>query len=491
MSRPRLACSVLLFVIGVGSALALFAQAQPAAKPSLDAQTISDLERLRNAAFASDYAYRQTEYLTDSIGPRGNGSPQQQAAVEYVADEMRRLGLEVRIEKVTIPHWQRGEERAELVAYPGQARGTTQKIVLTALGGSVATPPDGLTAEIVVVNNYAELQALGRDKVAGKIVVFNEHFDQKMAAEGFGLDAYGEAVEYRGGAPTAASRLGAVGTVIRSVGGAEFRLPHTGGTRYAKDVKPIPAAAAAAEDLDLMARLARRGPVKLHLLLTPQTLPDATTYNVIGDLKGTEHPEQVVIVSGHLDSWELGTGAIDDAAGVGVSLEAANLIKKLGLKPKRTIRVIAWAAEEIGIDGGIAYGKQHASEVGNHYAAIESDLGAGHPVGFYVNGDPALLPLLQPLSSVLRSSGAGLMRVAEETGADIIPLTLAGVPSFSPIQDARKYFDYHHTAADTLDKIDPHELQENAAVMVVLAYGLANMDAKLPRLQKPLPDWLK
>lgn len=490
MSRLRVAF-LLLFLVVVAACSSAFAQEPAGSKPSIDPQTITDLRRLQQAALTSDYAYRQTEYLTDSIGPRGNGSPQQQAAVEYVAAEMRRLGLEVTLEKVTIPHWKRGEERAELVTYPGQAAGTTQTIAVTALGGSVATPADGLTAEVVVVNDLGELEALGRDKVAGRIVVFTAEFDLHMAEIGFASEAYGEAAAYRSGAPRAAGRLGAVATVIRSVGGAEFRIPHTGGTRYTNGVPRIPVAAAASEDIDLIARLAKRGPTRLNLVLTPQLLPDATTYNVIGDLKGSEHPEQVVIVSGHLDSWELGTGALDDAAGVGVALQTANLVKQLGLKPKRTIRVIAWAAEEIGIVGGIAYARAHSADLSNHYGAIESDLGAGHPVGIYFDSAPEIEPLLRPIADVLRTIGAGVLRPSDSTGADIIPLAIAGVPTFHPIQDARTYFDYHHTSADTLDKVNPQELRENAAVMAVLAYGLANMDAQLPRTPKPIPEWLK
>ena len=210
------------------------------------------------------------------------------------------------------------------------AENTTQKIVLTALGGSVATPAEGLTAEVVVVRNFDELEALGRDKVAGKIVLFNYHYDKQMAAQSRAGEAYGHAVKYRGEAPSAAGKLGAVAALIRSVGSAEYRLPHTGQTNYAKDVPKIPAGAVTAEDADLIAALAPQGTVRMRLTLTPQTLPDAVSYNVIGDLKGSEFPEQIIIVSGHLDSWDLGTGAIDDAAGVAVSMETANLDQKAG-----------------------------------------------------------------------------------------------------------------------------------------------------------------
>ncbi len=447
---------------------------------------------IQQAALKDDYAYQQTAHLTDSIGPRLAGSAQAAGAVEYVAEELRKLGLEVSLEKVTVPHWVRGEEHAELVTYPGQVPGTQQKIVVTALASlNNATPPEGITAEIVVVNSFAELAALPREKVVGKIVVFNEPFDHQMAAAGFALAAYGEAVAYREGGRAAAARQGAAAALVRSAGNADFRLAHTGETGYDPKLPAIPAGCITTEDAELMARLAAQGPVQLHLVLTPKLLPDVTSYNVVADLKGSEHPEQVVIVSGHLDSWDLGTGALDDAAGVAVAMETAQLLKQLHLQPKRTIRVVAWMAEETGIFGGKAYARQHAAEVADHFAAIETDLGAGHPVGINISGDEAMVGLLQPVAGVLQTSGAGVVRLSDETGADIIPLSVAGVPTFSPIQDTRRYFDYHHTAADTLDKIEPRELRENAAVVAVLAYALATMDGKLPRKPLPVPDWLK
>jgi carboxypeptidase Q len=221
--------------------------------------------------------------------------------------------------------------------------------------------------------------------------------------------------------------------------------------------------------------------VRMRLVLTPQKLADVDSYNVVADLKGTELPDQVVIVSGHLDSWDLGTGAIDDGAGVVVAMQAAQLVKQLGLHPRRTIRVIAWMNEEFGNSGGRAYAAAHKEEVAKHFAAIESDLGAGHPVGFSIAAPATNIPLLQPVSQILQASGAGIVRSTEDTETDIGPLLALGVPCFGPIQDARFYFNYHHTAADTLDKVVPRELQENAAVMAVLAYTLANLPNDLVR----------
>jgi Zn-dependent M28 family amino/carboxypeptidase len=219
----------------------------------------------------------------------------------------------------------------------------------------------------------------------------------------------------------------------------------------------------------------------MHLVMTPQTLPDAVSYNVIGDLKGREHPEQVVIVSGHLDSWDLGTGAIDDGAGVAVAMQAANLCKQLGLQPARTLRVIAWMNEENGSRGGQAYARDYKAELPNHVGAIESDLGADHPLGFSGTLPPASLEALQPVTKVLEPIGANLLEPGGDGGEDISFMASAGVPLFGLIQDARFYFNYHHTAADTLDKIHPRELSENAAAMAVFAYALADMPERVKR----------
>jgi len=444
-------------------------------------QLVSEIKKIQQAALASDYAYRELAHLCNNIGPRLSGSPQAQAAVTYVADELRKLGLEVKLEKVMVPHWVRGQETAELTEYAGMAPNTTQKIVLTALGGSLATPAQGITAEVIVVNDFDELQALGRQRVAGKIVLFNAKFDQQLADNGFSGEAYGQAVIYRGIGASAAARLGAVAALNRSAGGTDYRLPHTGALRYADDAPKIPAAAVASEDAELLAHLTREGPVKMHLVLTPQTLPDEPSFNVVADLKGSEQPEQIVIVSGHLDSWDLGRGAIDDGAGVVMAMQTAQILTQLGLRPKRTIRIIAWMNEENGLAGGRGYFAAHKNEVANQFAAIEADLGAGHPLGFRASGKPEVLTLLQPLAVILQSQGAGVTRAEEETGYDIGPLGAAGVPTFAPIQDARTYFNYHHTAADTLDKVNPKELQENCAVVAALAYTLANIPQSLPR----------
>jgi carboxypeptidase Q len=450
----------------------------PAQQENFPPELVKELESIKLSALADDYAYQQVAHLTDNIGPRPSGSLQAKAAVDYVASELRKLGLDVQLEEVKVPHWVRGTETAELVEYPGQVAGTIQKVVLAALGGSTSTPGDGINADVVVVNNFEELRALGHDQVAGKIVLFNEIFDKQKAAAGLSFVSYGEAVRYRGAGPKAAAELGAIAALVRSVGNADYRLPHTGFSAPAG----IPAGAVTAEDAALIARLSTQGKVRMHLTLTPQKLPDATSYNVIADLKGSEHPEQIVVVSGHLDSWDLGTGAIDDAAGVAVAMEAAEVLHQLGLHPKRTLRVIAWMDEESGGAGSQAYTKDHTNDFPKHVAAIECDSGASHPLGFDARINASATELLRPVLNVLQSYGGNALQPSSyPPGADIAAMSEAGVPALGILQDGRTYFNYHHTAADTLDKIVPNELRENAASMAVMGYALANMKNPLPR----------
>lgn len=438
----------------------------------------AELVKLRDAALEDDYAFKQVAHLTENIGPRLSGSLQAVQAARYVAEELKRLGLEVRLEEVKVPHWVRGAETAELVEFPQQTPKTVQKIVVTALGGSTSTPPDGITAEVIVAHSFDQLTSLGREKVAGKIVLFDVPFDRQKAAGGFALDAYGEAVVYRSAGAKAAAGLGAVASVIRSVGGASYRLPHTGYSVPAG----IPAGAVTEEDADLIAYLCAEGTVRMHLILTPQSLPDTTGYNVVADVRGSEHPEQVVVVSGHLDSWDLGTGAIDDAAGVAVAMETGELVKRLHLHPRRTLRVIAWMDEENGGRGRDAYTAAHSSEFANHIAAIESDFGAAHPLGFNAKMSPQDTEFLRPIMETLESFGANLLKPTSfPPGADISGMSKAGIPTLGLMQDGRAYFNYHHTAADTLDKVDPHDLRENAAALAVMGYALASTDKALPR----------
>jgi len=438
----------------------------------------TQLAQIRDVALSDNYAYQQLEYLTDSIGPRPEGSVQADAAAHYVADQMRKLGLDVHLEPVPVHRFERGIDAAELVGYPGQVEGTKQKIYVTALRGNSPTLDQGITADVIVVNSFDELRQLGKDKVAGKIVLFNVIYDHQKAIAGQAGAAYGEVVRYRGSGALVASELGAVGSLVRTAGDGAYRLPHTGWSTDA----PIPAGAVSAEDAGLISRLAARGNVRIHLTLTSKVGPEAEGYNVIADLKGSEHPEQVVIVSGHLDSWDLGTGAIDDGAGVVVAMETAEILHRLNLHPKRTVRVIAWMNEEMGATGASTYAKNQDANVANHVAAIESDLGAEHPLGFHAKISDSAQKQLSPVLGALSSFGANLLQIVPQSPeTDIEPMADKGVPAFGIWQNGLTYFTYHHSAADTLDKVDSEQLRENAACMAVMGYALADMSEPLER----------
>ena len=452
------------------SQLALACLLFPLALAAQQASLIPALQRIQESALKSDYGYTRLDHLCNQIGPRMAGSPQAAAAVEYVAEQFRQLGLEVSLEATQVPHWVRGQESGELVVYPDMVPGSSQKVVLTALGGSVPAPPAGITAPLVVVNDFDELQKLGKD-VAGKIVLFNVKFDDKLAEIGFSYDAYLQVVRYRVMGASKAAELGAAASLLRSIGPSGHRLAHTGSVRYFGD-KKIPAAAIAAEDADLIARLAAQGPVSMHLLLTPEILPEARSYNVIADLKGSEHPEKIVIVSAHLDSWDLGTGALDNGVGIAAVLQAAQVLHQLALRPRNTLRFIAWMNEENGGSGYTTYIEEHRSEFGNHIAEIEMDNGTLHPAGYIAYADDKLIEALSPLQPLLRRMSSGVVRKSPSAMSDLDEF----MPGFGPLTDNRGYYDYHHTAADTFDKIDPKGLQENSAVLALLGYALAEVD---------------
>lgn len=438
------------------------------------------LGKLRDAAMQSDWSYQRLEDMTDLVGPRLSGSAGDAAAVEQVAAAMRALGAKVTLQPVKVPHWVRGEEKGELVDYKGRPATITQRVVLTALGGSGATPASGLTAPVVLVRDFDELQARAAE-VKGAIVLFDVVFDQGMADRGLAGNAYGQGSRYRSTGPARAAELGAVAALVRSVGGANYRLPHTGATNM-KDGQRIPAAAVTAEDSMLIGRLLKRGPVKLKLTLTPQILPDADSFNVIADLPGSEKPEEVVIVSGHLDSWDLGTGAHDDATGVTASMGVLHTIKQLGLQPRRTIRMVAWANEENGLRGGNTYFQANKDKLEKQYAAIESDGGAGRTFGVQAGIRREAEKYFAPLQKALLPIGAGVLnRRDSASGADVHQLEAGGVPSFMPYVDTSAYFDYHHTPADTFDKVDPLNMKRHVAVLTALTWFLANTDDPIGR----------
>ena len=473
-----------LCVLFLTACVCLRAQAQQPDASTADSKT---LDAIRDAALASDWAYERLADLTDLIGPRLSGSPQAQAAVEQVAAALRAEGLKVTLQPVRVPHWVRGEEHCELVDYPQRPAGITQRIHLTTLGGSMATPVQGIVAPILVVTSFADLAEHALE-ARGRIVLFDVAFDQTLAENGQAGAAYGQGSTYRRLGATAAAKVGAVAALVRSVGGANYRLTHTGQMNYQPNVAKIPTAAVTAEDAALISRLARRGTVTMKLILTPQSLPDVDSFNVVADWVGSEKPDEVVLVSGHLDSWDLATGAIDDGAGVAAAMGVAHIFKQLNLHPKRTLRVVAWMSEENGSSGGQAYFDANKHLIDRHAAVIESDIGAGTPLGIAGYATPKTLTRLQSVRDALLTIGATVLERSDRPlGSDISQWQQAGVPGFEPLLDARHYFDYHHTAADTLDKVDPKNLRRMVATLGVLAFHLADATQMPDRVLVPNP----
>ncbi|WP_332876331.1 M20/M25/M40 family metallo-hydrolase [Massilia sp. S19_KUP03_FR1] len=468
-------CRPLPLVIAVASSLVSLSAF--AAAPANEAAALA---QVRDAAMKSDYAYTRLEEMTDLIGPRLSGSVGAAAAVTQVAEAMRKLGAKVTLQPVKVPHWVRGAESAELVNYAGKPAGVSQKVVLAALGGSGATPAAGITAEVIVLHSFDELKARAAE-VKGRIVLFDVPFDQKMADRGQAGTAYGQAVAYRVAGPRMAAEMGAAAALVRAVGGAVYRLTHAGSAGL-QDGARIPAAAVTIEDALLMTRLAKRGALTMHLTLTPQNLPDADSFNVIADLPGTDKANEIVIVSGHLDSWDLATGANDDATGVTSAMAVIDTLKKLDFKPRRTIRMIAWMNEENGQKGARAYLTAEAGNTEKHFAAYEDDNGSGRAFGVRASVSRQAVQYFAPLKAALLPIGAGGFIREDELGTgDLSGLELAGVPSFEPLIDSSDYFNYHHSPADTFDKVDPENLRRHVAVMSTTAWFLANTDQPIGR----------
>lgn len=445
------------------------------------------LDQIRDAGTKDEWAYRRLADLCDKIGPRMSGSPQAEAAVQQIAAALRVSGLTVSLQPVKVPHWVRGEEQGEIIDYPGRPAGFTQRLHLTTLGGSMATAAKGVSAQVLVVHSFEELGARA-EQARGKIVLFDVPFNEILAQNGRAGSAYERGVAYRVRGARAAAQVGAVVALVRSVGGANYRLPHTGVMQYDLKLPKIPTAALSAEDSMWIARLAAEGPVTLHIKLSPQTLPDADGHNVIADWAGRESPEEIVIVSGHLDSWDLAQGAIDDGAGVASAMGAVHLLQSLGLHARRTIRFVGWMAEENGSAGGQTYFKLNNLDLVRHIAAIESDNGAGLPLGVSAHVPAASLREFAPLIASLNVMGAGILEHRDEAaGSDLQFLDAGGVPTLAPVVDTRTYFDYHHTAADTLDKVDPENIRRQVAVLAMMAYFAAESAEPLPRLPVSKP----
>jgi hypothetical protein len=452
-------------------ALAMLALAGAAPAPSPSAPVLSETVRstavaLRDGALRGTGAFDIVRSLTTEVGPRPAGSAALRAAADWGVRTMRDLGLQnVHTEPVTVPHWDRGQESGRILSpWP-------QPVVLLALGGSVGTPAGGLEAEVVSFPSLEALDKADPAQVKGKIVFLDKTMARTRDATG-----YRDTVPIRGAGPAHAAKLGAVAVLIRSVGTDHNRTPHTGGTHYEEGGARIPAAALSVPDAELLAAEVASGkPVRFHLELGARALADEPAANVIGEIPGRESPDEIVLLSCHLDSWDPGTGAIDDGAGCAIVMEAARRIGELKQRPRRTIRVVLYANEEFGLSGARAYAQAHQAELPKHILAGESDLGSGRVWRASSRVAPEALgrfaeiaALLEPLGVVPGDNDAG-------GGADLIPMSPAHVPLVGLSQDATYYFDWHHTSNDTLDKIDPKDLDQNVAAWAALAYAVAEM----------------
>jgi carboxypeptidase Q len=439
------------------------------AQPTPLAQRYGDVaDRLIQAALADSAAWNRIADLTERFGPRFSGTPNLERAIDWVLAEMKRDGMQnVRGEPAMVPRWVRGAESAELV------EPRRQNLPMLGLGGSIATPANGITAEVLVVSSWDDLKA-NSARARGKIVLFNVPFTN-----------YGATVQYRANGAVEAAKAGAVASLIRSVGPYSMRTPHTGGMRYDSTVRRIPHAAISTEDADMLARMQARGDkIVVRLTMSAHTLPDAPSRNVVGEIVGREKPDEVVVMGGHIDSWDVGRGAMDDAGGVVVAWEAVRLMHKLGLRPRRTIRVVGWTNEENGLRGGNAYRDAHRAELDRHIAAIESDGGVFKPQGFGYTGSDAGFAIAREVGSLLDRIGAGSI-TRGGGGADIGPIMQLGVPGLGLNVDGARYFWYHHSDADTVDKLDPHDVALCVATMAVMAYVLADMEESLGRNTSP------
>lgn len=428
---------------------------------------------LSQKAIADGWSYKFLESLTGEIGPRLAGTEAEARAADWAAARLRAAGMDIHLETFPMTAWERGAETAAIV------KPAPQRLVLTALGGSVATPPEGLEAEVVVFHTYAALLAAPPGSLSGKIAVVTERMVRTMNGEGYGM-----ANPIRRSGPSEAARRGAVAYLHRSLGTDNHRLPHTGALNYAEGAPRIPAAALAGPDADQLERLAALGPVTVHVTLTPTERQDAQSVTVVGEIKGREKPNEVVLIGAHLDSWDLGTGAIDDGAGDAIVAGVGRLIAALPQHPRRTVRVVLFGAEELDYSGA-AYAKAHTAEADRIVVAGETDFGARRIYAVALPLGAAESPFGRALAGTLPVQGALMSREpARHGGSDIEGLHLAGVPVVSLSQNGLDYFDIHHTADDTFDKVDPAELAQNVAIWAATAYLAAETDVDFRAIAK-------
>jgi len=420
--------------------------------------------RLIHTATNSPFGFKRLETLCDTFGPRFTGSANLENAIDWCMKEMKKDGFKnVHGEKVKVPRWVRGRESATLISPRHRA------LPMMGLGGSIGTPKEGITAEVLVVKSFEDLKTK-TEQAKGKIVLFNLPFTE-----------YRETVIVRRLGAIEASKAGAVASLIRSVGPFSMQSPHTGNMAYKDEVKKIPHAALSLEDAEMLARMQARGEkLKIQLKMEAHMLPDGYSRNVIADIPGGEHPEQIVIVSGHIDSWDVGQGAMDDGGGCVASWEAARLMLKLGLKPRRTVRVVLWTNEENGIRGAKEYARRHADDLKNHVLAIESDSGVFNPSGYGFLGSGKGMITIQVIGKLLDPIKAGEIKKGCR-GADVLKLITGGVPAMHLEVNREKYFWFHHTDADTTDKLDPAEFNLCVASMAVMAFTVADLEEPLAR----------
>jgi carboxypeptidase Q len=437
--------------------------------PSLRGQSVADryrdvATRIIARATRDSAAWKRLAVMTETFGNRLSGSESLENALDWVLAEMKKDGLDnVHGEPAMVPHWVRGAESAELM------EPRHQNLPMLGLGGSIATPPGGITGEIMVVNSFDDLHARAA-AAKGRIVLFNVPFTN-----------YGQTVAYRTNGAVEAARAGAIASLIRSVTPYSQRTPHTGAMRYDSSVTRIPHAAITVEDADMIQRMSERGQkVVVKLVMSARTLPDAPSKNVMGELRGSQQPDEVVVLSGHMDSWDVGRGAMDDGGGVVVSLEALRVLKDLGLRPRRTIRVVGWTNEENGARGGNAYRDAHATQADRHVLLVESDGGVFKPEGFGFSGSDSAFAIVSQIGTLLEGIGAAKITKGGG-GTDIEPMMERGVPGAGLAVDGSRYFWYHHSEADTIDKLDPRDMGLCVAAMAILAYVVADLPERLPR----------
>ena len=425
----------------------------------------NEAQSIVEASMNDDEGWDRLTKFVDKFGHRFSGSESLERSLDFLIDQAKKDGFDVWTQPVKVPKWVRGEESATLIS-PRE-----MDLPMLGLGGSIGTGPTGVTAEVMVVKSFDELYER-KDEVQGKIVLYNVAFT-----------SYGATVQYRSNGAVEAAKYGAVASLVRSVGPYSMQTPHTGNSRYQEDVKKIPHAAITMEHSMLIQRMVDNGEkVRVRLQMSAQTFPDADSRNVIVELKGTEKPEEIIVLGGHIDSWDVGQGAMDDAGGCFAALEALRMIKELGLKPKRTIRVVLWTNEENGLRGGNAYrdAVQQDGSLDKHVLAMESDGGVFDPIGFGFSGSDEAFKILTDIGTLLSSIESGVVSKGGG-GADIGPIMREGVPGMGLNVNGERYFWYHHTAADTIDKLDAEDYKECIATMAVFAFVVADMEQTLPR----------